>query len=120
MTVLLSEDEPIIACDIQLTLESSGLKVVLAAAPQEIEALCQQYHPGLVILNFDQDHWIDGLSHARRLSSKFVTQILIVTGSRKKELAASGANAIGYEILHKPFTHKQLLSGIERLTQGRA
>lgn len=108
-TILLVEDEPIIATDLQFFLEKRGCRVALAADPDEAFSICQKNLPSLVILNFYQKNAPDGMAFARRLRTVFPKiQVFFITGARRLDLEASPDFFPTTQILHKPFTPRQL------------
>lgn len=113
-TVLLAEDEPIIASEISAVLAEKGCRVILASGLQELTDACGQQHPDLVILNFRQPALTDGMAIARMLQQHFRLSVLFVTGACPQDIAASKDFDASLNILYKPFTRAQLQQFLDR------
>ena len=108
--LLLVEDEPLIAQDLQGELEAEGYLVLVANNATEALHLCARHLPQLVILNFNYQHQVDGMALARLLRTRYLAKVLFITGSRPKDVEASEDFYAGHEVLYKPFTRRQLRS----------
>jgi DNA-binding response OmpR family regulator len=109
-TILLVEDEPLIALDLQCELEAGGHRVLTATNAEEALSLSAKYLPNTAILNFRYEKAIDGMALARVLRIRYLTRVLFITGARPQELEASADFYAGHEVLQKPFTRRQLRS----------
>ena len=115
LTILLLEDDPVIALALKTTLELDGFKVLCTSHPAETIRLCSQQLPDLVILNFHQKHEQDGMALARLLRTRYLAATLLATGARPQDIARSADFYAGQEVLFKPFTRRQLQEAIGRL-----
>jgi CheY-like chemotaxis protein len=106
-TILLLEDDPIIAMQVQAMIEDLGHRPLPAATWAEAEALCWKHLPDYAILNYCYPAF-DGMQLASRLRVPFFMKILFLTGARPTDLAHSPTYYPGHEVLYKPFTHIQL------------
>lgn len=109
-TVLLVEDEPLIALDLQQELEAGGYKVLAAADGEEAQQLCGEFAFDLVILNYFYKNSSDGLALSRKLGLDTDTKLLFVTGADIMELPPQPSVQAPYRVLHKPYTRRQLRS----------
>lgn len=101
-TVLLAEDEPVIALDIRLLLEQEGIRVIEPVT--DLETACKLWHPQGIILNFS----IPGkkqneLEIARQLTKKFQVRAMIVTGAARQQVEIPHRNNNDITIIYKPY-----------------
>lgn len=108
-TVLLLEDDPVIALDIRLELEQQGFQVLTCGDVPTAVQLFEEHLPGMVLLNFSLKT-MDGMALAKLLDNHHPTKIAFVTGARPQDLQASESFLQKYRVIYKPFTHRQLLS----------
>lgn len=113
--VLLAEDEPVIALDLRHQLETYGFEVLEVDDPFELPAVCIKCQPDLLILNFHYKVAADGISLARKLYAHKRLKVLLITGAHSKELAIPGDIAGFVDVLHKPFTRRQLRQCIDAI-----
>lgn len=107
-TVLLLENEPVIALDLRTELEASGCQVIAAEDAHDAVQLSMQHDLDLAILNFQLKNPDDGMALARLLRTQYLVKVLFITGARQQEIENSACFNAGHEILHKPFTRRQL------------
>jgi len=112
ITILIAEDEPIIALDLRYQLESSTVQVLESCEPATAESECERLHPDMAILNFRRSDKGDGLALAQTLKRRFLLPVLIITGASQQEISASDNFDSALEILFKPFTHAQLRNSV--------
>ena len=109
-TILVVEDEPLIADDISETLEAHGYQVcaIVDEASDALEAI-QQYAPDLAILDINIEGSVDGIDLARQLTIPFV---FLTSYYDKDTLKRAGSvNPSGY--LVKPFQDTDLIANVE-------
>lgn len=102
-TVLLAEDDPIIAMDLRLLMEQAGIHVVDAPDSSLLEEQCAQWHPAGVVLNGRYSEMGDGLLLAKKLKQRFDLQAMFVTGMLPRELESSPLFDPSYAVMYKPF-----------------
>ncbi len=111
-TILLLEDEPLIAEDLQFFLEKLGCRVL---CPLDFGAAldgCGEVSPDLILLNFHQNEPPSGPERAEMLQKKYRSRAMFITGARTQDIE-NAANAFpGLTVLHKPFTHGQLRTAL--------
>lgn len=114
LTVLLAEEEPIIALDIKYLLEANGVRVIQVTDQDAITEACRQFQPDLAILNFKQQDHGDTMALANVLKQRFNLPVMFVTSARPQDIAASRDFDPSLDILYKPFTRAQLLQCVIR------
>lgn len=108
VTILLVEDEPIIALDLQRRLEDTGYRLVLADQASDALLTCSNERPALALVNFKQSGLPDGMVLARQLRDRFQVPVGFITGARPADLSGSVEFDSSYRVLYKPFTRRQL------------
>lgn len=111
-TVLLLEDEPVIALDLREELEAGGCKVIAAADASDAVQLSLEHELDLAILNFRIKNMGDGMDLAHRMRLGPHTKLLFVTGANPQDInPLFGLNA-KYQVLYKPFARRQLQAAL--------
>lgn len=113
LTILLVEDEPIVAFELKLELEQAGHIVVAAADAGTALQACAQRLPDLAILNFAYKDSMDGMWLARVLQTQYLAPVLFVTGASWEYMEASASFYAGHSVLCKPFTKSQFRAAME-------
>lgn len=114
-TVLLLEDEPVIAADLSAMLWGLGCEVLWAADSSEALALCALRMPDLAVLNFRQPDGTDGLALAHTLRAELPIKIFFVTGARPSDLCTSSSFETDFMVLFKPFTPQQFKAMLQHI-----
>ncbi len=112
--ILIVEDEPIIASDIEMILEDLGYKVtgVEDNAEDAIESL-ETNPPDLVLLDINIEGDVDGVMLAEDINEKFHIPFVFLTSNADKLTInrVKRTNPAGFIV--KPFSEKDLQSNIE-------
>tara|TARA_Y100000590_G_scaffold419526_1_gene521333 strand:+ start:31 stop:615 length:585 start_codon:yes stop_codon:yes gene_type:complete len=118
--VVIAEDEAIVRLDLKEILEEEGYEVVAdTGRGDHAVELVDQYQPDLVILDVKMPG-IDGLSAAKKITSKQDTAVLILTAFSQREFVAKAAEAGALAYLVKPYQRDDLLPAIQiALTRHR-
>lgn len=116
LTILLAEDEPVIALDIRNLLESNNFRVVEVGGSAELPDLCRRFQPKLAIINFIQPEFGNGVALADMLKRLFGLSVIMLSGARQQDIAASPDFDADIDVLFKPFTGTQLLEHVDKLT----
>lgn len=106
-TVLLLEDEPVIAADLHLLLLGLHCHVLRAADWAEALACCTLCVPDIVLLNFHPFDGTSGVLLAQTLQAFFPVKVIFVTGYRPQDLETSSRVTLPFPVLYKPFTRRQ-------------
>src|SRR5687767_12656741 len=108
-TVMIVEDEVIVAEDLRRTLEASGYAVAgHAMEGREAIAMARDLQPDVVLMDIVLRGDMDGIDAARTISETVNTCIIYVSGHSDDSLVDSAAvsGAVGYIL--KPFQSKQV------------
>ena len=108
-TVLIVEDEFIVADDIKLTLQNAGY-TVCGIADNVIEAreIIQSKKPSLVLLDIHLKGKLNGIELAKELREQNIAFVYLSANSNQKILEEAKATE-PYGFLVKPFREKDLL-----------
>ena len=106
-TVLLLEDEPVIAADMHVLLLGLHCHVLRAADLAEALACCTLCAPDVVLLNFHPSDGTSSVLLAQTLQAFFSAKVIFVTGYRPQDLKTSSGVALPFPVLYKPFTRQQ-------------
>jgi PAS domain S-box-containing protein len=98
-TLLLVEDEAVIALDEAVTLESFGYRVLTAAGGAEaVETALRNEEIDLILMDIDLGRGIDGTEAARRILEKRSVPIVFLTSHAEREMVerVCGLTRYGY------------------------
>ena len=112
--VLVVEDEPIVAMDIQRRLEQLGHSVfgVYARGEDAVEAIKQQ-QPDLVIMDIRLSGAIDGIETARRIREHYDLPVVYLTAYADDETLLRARDTGPAAYLMKPVQDREIRSMIE-------
>jgi DNA-binding LytR/AlgR family response regulator len=116
-SVLVVEDEPLIADDIAETLEANGYEVVgIVDEASDALEVCKTYHPDVALLDIQIEGPVDGIGLAAQLS---MPVIFLTSFYDQKTLdRAKLVNPSGYIV--KPFNERDLIVNLEiAIARGR-
>lgn len=110
-TILIIEDESIVALDAKNILEQEGYKVA-GVCRDAISGLrkAETSSPDVAIVDVNLVGSIDGISIARELSQRHGTQIIFATGFAD-DVLRQGTD-FDYQLITKPFMEKDLLRAV--------
>lgn len=114
LSILIVEDEPIIADDIALTLEQNGYTVVgIANHFDQARTLIEQKHPDLILLDIIIKGNQNGIDLGNYIYKNYAVPFLYLTSlyDTKTLQAANETAPVGYIV--KPFKEADLLVGIQ-------
>lgn len=114
LKILIVEDEPIIAADIELTLNQNGYLVVGVAHNylQAIDMLHSR-QPELVILDICIPGERNGIELAKLIREKYQVPFLFLTSFSDPDTLNQVKPTLPYGYLVKPFKDKDLLTSVE-------
>jgi DNA-binding response OmpR family regulator len=119
-TVLIVDDEPAIVQLVRITLESSRVRVIVAADGATAIDQALAVRPDLILLDLDLPD-VNGLDVCRRLKAEPAlarTRIVMLTAAAQQDDVARGFAAGADQYLTKPFSPLGLLSLVEHLLPG--
>lgn len=118
MDVLVAEDEPLVALNLEVLLQEHGYTVIGAAATAKAAmALAAAHRPQAALLDLNLADGLRGLELAEHLALIYDTTIVILTGN--PNLVPPGL-AYVHAVLTKPSRDEQVLQVLARIGQERA
>ncbi len=116
--VLIIEDEPIIAMDLQQLVESAGHEVVgLAASEEEAVAIAEAERPSLVLADVNLGQGGDGATAVARILKRYSTPVIFVTAYPERLL--TGSQVEPAFVITKPFEPTTLaVATFQAVTRG--
>jgi PAS domain S-box-containing protein len=113
--ILVVEDEPIVALDLQLRLQRMGYDVpVVVASGEDALVSARQAPPDLVLMDINLEGEMDGVEAADELARQFVPVVYLTAYSNDRTLQrAKITEPYGYLHLLKPFEERELQTTIE-------
>lgn len=114
LTILLVEDEGIVAADLQDAIKRFGYRVV-GVATEGVQAVClaQELEPQLIVMDVGLQGDIDGIQAAQMIQERAHVPVIFLTGHRDVQTLrrAVRTGPLGY--LVKPFQEVELRCAIE-------
>jgi CheY-like chemotaxis protein len=116
--VLIIEDEPIIALDLQQLVESAGHHVVgVAASEAEAVAIAERERPGLVLADVNLGQGGDGAAAVERILARHATPVIFITAYPERLL--TGLRVEPAFVIAKPFEPTTLaVATFQAVTRG--
>ena len=112
-SILVVEDEWIVARDVQLTLQAAGYHVpAVATSGPEALALIERERPELVVLDIGLGGPLDGIEVAGRLAPASGPAIVYLTAHIDEATLARAEQTAPWGYVVKPFDPRQLLSTV--------
>ncbi len=113
-SILIVEDDGLIALRMQELLKSSGYRVSdpVASGEEALERLSLPL-PDLIIMDIGLVGKIDGLEAARRIRSRFDIPVVFLTAYADDQRIARARDISPYGYLVKPFRDDKLISTIQ-------
>jgi PAS domain S-box-containing protein len=114
VTILIVEDENIVALDMQSRVEGLGYTVVAMArsGEQAIEKVAETY-PDLVLMDIRLKGAVDGVQAAEHIRARFDIPVVYVTAYADEETLQRAKVTEPYGYILKPFEARELHSAIE-------
>jgi two-component system, cell cycle sensor histidine kinase and response regulator CckA len=112
--ILVVDDEPIVAKNIQMELSSMGYTVpAIAASGEEALEKAGEMHPDLVLMDISLKGSMDGVETSKRMQERFDIPVVYLTAYADERTLqrAKKTGAFGY--LLKPYEEKELQTTIE-------
>ncbi len=120
-TILLVEDEPIIALGQEIRLTKWGYNIVKAANGEKaVSKVMEDSGIDIVLLDIDLGRGIDGIETARRILAYRKIPIIFLTSYFESEYRkkSKGIDCFGY--VHKSSGDKDLATSIQKALHGRS
>jgi two-component system, response regulator PdtaR len=114
-SILIVEDEALIASYIQEVLEESGFAVAgIASSGPEAIALVSTAKPDLALVDIKLAGPMDGIEVARLMQTRFNVPSIFLSGLCDPETTARAQAASPLGFLEKPFRPSQVFNALER------
>lgn len=112
--LLIVEDEPIVALDLQQELESLGCEVVgVAESADEALTVAELLRPDLALMDVRIVGSMDGIQTARLLRSAYQVPSIFLTSYSDDTTIARAAREMPYGYLTKPFQTRELKASLQ-------
>jgi CheY-like chemotaxis protein len=113
-SVLIVEDERIVARDLQQTLRGMGYDAfAIARSADEALAHAAERRPGLALVDIRIEGELDGTATAALLRERYDVPIVFLTAHADDETIARAKQSDPYGYLVKPVKHTELKTAIE-------
>jgi len=113
-TVLIVEDEAVVARDLQRSLADMGYDVVgCASTSSEALAAVADRNPDVVLMDIRIKGQPDGIETAALVRARFHVPVIFLTAYADEETVARAAHSEPYGYIVKPFTSREVRSAIE-------
>ncbi|MEO5658675.1 MAG: sigma-54 dependent transcriptional regulator [Polaromonas sp.] len=118
VAILIIEDEAVLAKNLRTYLERNGYEVRCAESAEEGLAALEDFHPDVVVLDFNLPG-MDGLQALARIRAcDAAIRVIMVTGHGSVELAVEAMKAGALDFLTKPVALSKMRLLIERATES--
>ena len=112
--ILIVEDEPIVALDLQGELEQFGCEVVaLAQSADEALIAAEEFQPDLTLMDLHIVGTLDGIQTARLLREMYQIPSMFLTAFSDDETIARAVKEMPYGYLTKPFQTRELKASLQ-------
>ncbi|WP_088284220.1 PAS domain S-box protein [Ideonella sp. A 288] len=120
-SILIVEDEAIVALDLRLQLQDLGYDVVgVAASGEEAIAAVDTLVPQLILMDVRLQGKVDGIEAAHCIRKRHDIPLIFLTSHSDNDTVQRAAHTAPYGYLTKPYQVKELRAGIEvALTKAR-
>lgn len=114
-SILIVEDEALIAANIEEVLAESGFRVAgVAASATEAISLADEHRPQLALVDIRLTGSVDGIELACRLREEFGVPSIFLSGLFDAAITTRAERARPLGFLRKPFRPSQVFNAIER------
>ena len=114
ISVLVVEDDPIIAADLGASLERMGYQVTeTIAAGRDVLNAVMRGQPDLVLMDVQLEDDVDGIEVAHRLNQAMPTPIIFLTANSDEATFERARETVPAAFVAKPFDAVDLQRGIE-------
>ena len=112
--VLIVEDEPVIATDIEMTLTGDDYTVVgIAYSSTQALDLLHRFRPDVVLLDIAIKGDKDGIDIATIINDKYKIPFIYITSFSDRETLERAKATLPYGYIVKPFKDRDIISAIE-------
>lgn len=113
-SVLIVEDESIIALDIRTSLQASGYQVLaIATSSEEAIAAVTELHPEIVLMDIQLRGDRDGIETAEKIRQEFQLPVIYLTAHADEKTLSRAKLTQPFGYILKPFDDQELVTTIE-------
>ena len=113
-SILIVEDERIVAMDIQNSLEKLGYTIAgFADWAEDAIKKADELHPDLVLMDISLKGEMDGIEAANQIRTKFDIPVIFLTAFTDPSIIELARNVEPYGYILKPFEERELAIAIE-------
>ncbi len=113
-SVLIVEDEAIIAMDLSSQLEGMGYQIcAVADNGEDAIKMAKQHHPDLILMDVVIKGAIDGIQTAEKIIKELKIPIIYLTSFSDEDTVRRASKTMPYGYISKPFYSKDLNSAIK-------
>jgi len=114
ISVLIVEDEPVIATDIEMTLTGDDYTIIgIAYTSTRAIDLLHRFKPDVVLLDIAIKGDKDGIDIAGIINDKYKIPFIYITSFSDKETLGRAKSTLPYGYIVKPFKDSDIISAIE-------
>ena len=108
------EDEPIVALDLEHTLQRLDYEVVSCVdTGEEAVRLTKELHPDLVLMDINLAGEMDGIEAADRIWTDYQTPVIYLTAYSTQEIIERATVTGPFGYLIKPFDEEEVLRNLD-------
>lgn len=113
-SILIVEDEAVVALDLKMQLEDLGYRVVgIADDAEQAMRLAAQHKPSLALMDIQLKGAVDGVTVAGELRRHMDLPVIFLTSFSDAQTVRRAAATAPYGYLTKPFQIKEVAAGVE-------
>jgi len=113
-TIMIVEDEAIVAKDIEASLAGLGYSIcAVLATGEEALAAAQKFRPDLILMDIMLQGKLDGVETAKQITANFGTPVIFLTAYSDEHTISRAKETNAYGYLLKPFEERELRTTIE-------
>jgi CheY-like chemotaxis protein len=115
-SILIVEDDGLIALHLQELLENAGYVVPdpVPSGEDAIECVNAFPHPDLILMDITLDGKLDGIETAREIQKRFDIPVIFLTAHSEANRVARMEGVASCGFLEKPFIQSKLISAVEK------
>ena len=113
-SILIVEDEFIVAYEIQQTLEERGFTVCgVVGSGEEAVAVAEHTRPDCVLMDVNIRGGLDGVAAARRIRKRYDIPVAFVSGFPSREVMAQARDIVPLACFTKPLDFNEICTVLE-------
>ncbi|MBN2417373.1 PAS domain S-box protein [bacterium] len=113
-TILIVEDEPVVAADIKSSLQSAGYKIVgVVSTGEDAVLLAKQKRPDLILMDIQLKGQLSGIDTVRRINTVLDVPVIYLTAHTDGHTITEAKTTTPFGFIVKPFQEIELQTSIE-------